>query len=152
MIGLTEIVKKDSIYLGYFNYNSSRSAENNNLGMATSHDGINWAMYTGNPILVPNLPWEGGSIYNATIIFDNNLYKMVYSNLVHEDAFGMATSSDGYHFTKQSAPFFRSINSVKNYVMIAYPYYRKLNNEYRIYYTGQTVSGELSINLLRIPN
>ena len=53
---------------------------------------------------------------------------------------------------KQSAPFFNNTNTVKNYVRIACSNYRKLNNEYRIYYTGKAESGELSINLLRILN
>jgi predicted GH43/DUF377 family glycosyl hydrolase len=77
---------------------------------------------------------------------------MVYANAIEQNAFGMATSSDGFHFTKQSTPFFINSNTINNYVQVAYPYYRKLNNEYRIYYTGATASGELSINFLSIPN
>jgi predicted GH43/DUF377 family glycosyl hydrolase len=151
-IGLTDIIKKDSLYLAYFNYSNIHSANNNKIGLATSADGINWVMYAGNPILIPTLDWETGSIHNATVIFDNNRYKMVYSNLVQQNAFGLATSADGIHFTKQTNPFYRNSSTINNYVRIAYPYYRKLNNEYRIYYTGQSASGELSINLLRIPN
>jgi predicted GH43/DUF377 family glycosyl hydrolase len=77
---------------------------------------------------------------------------MVYSNRAQQNAFSMATSNDGYNFVKQSAPLFINTNTKNNYVRIAYPYYRKLNNEYRIYYTGQSASGELSVNLLRIQN
>ena len=152
MIGLTEIVQRDSIYLAYFNYNSTRSASNNKIGRATSYDGINWIMYAGNPIMTATLPWEGGSIHHPSVIIDNNEYKMVYGNALLETSFGMATSIDGYNFTKQPLPFFNNTNSIKNYVIVAYPYFRKFNNEYRIYYTGQEASGELSINLLRIPN
>jgi predicted GH43/DUF377 family glycosyl hydrolase len=150
-IGLADIVQKDSMFIAYFNYNKSRSGSNNIIGRATSFDGINWAMYSGNPILTATLPWEGGSIHHPSVIFDNNEYKMVYGNALQQTSFGMATSIDGYNFTKQSTPFFNNTNSVKNYVIVAYPYFRKLNNEYRIYYTGQTTSGELTINLLRIP-
>jgi predicted GH43/DUF377 family glycosyl hydrolase len=77
---------------------------------------------------------------------------MVYSNAGVETKFGMAVSNDGINFVKQSSPFFTNINTIKNYVQIAYPYIRKLNNEYRIYYTGAANFGELSVNLLRIPN
>ena len=151
-IGLTEIIKKDSTYLAYFDYKNSRSANNDKIGIATSYDGINWTMHSGNPILTATLAWEGGSIYYPTIVVENNQYKMVYSNAVQQNAFGMAISSDGYNFVKQSTPFFQAKNTIKNYVIIAYPEFKKLNNEYRIYYTGQAASGELSINLLRIPN
>jgi predicted GH43/DUF377 family glycosyl hydrolase len=152
MIGLTDIIIKDSVYLAYFNYNTSRSASNNKIGMATSFDGINWNMYSGNPILTPTLAWEGGSIHNSTLVIEKGQFKMVYSNLIQQNAFGMATSNDGYNFVKQNEPFFTISNTIKNYAQISYPYFRKLNNENRIYYTGVSSSGELSINLLRIPN
>ena len=152
IIGLTDIIKKDSVYLGYFNYSNTRSSENNKIGVIISYNGINWTFYSGNPILTPSLAWEGGSIHNSTIVVDNNEFKMVYSNLIQQTAFGMAVSSDGYNFVKQSVPFYFNTNTVNNYVRIAYPFYRKLNNEYRIYYTGEKASGELTINLLKIPN
>jgi predicted GH43/DUF377 family glycosyl hydrolase len=150
-VGLTDIVKKDNLYLAYFNYNNNRSSFNNKIGVATSYDGINWNMYGGNPVLTATLLWEGGSIYYPTVVVENNQYKMVYSNAGGENTFGMAVSNDGFNFVKQSAPFFNNTNTAKKYLQCAYPYYRKLNNEYRIYYTGQAASGELSINLLRIP-
>jgi|CZKP01.1.fsa_nt_gi predicted GH43/DUF377 family glycosyl hydrolase len=152
VVGLTDIVEKDSTFLAYFFYNTDRSSANNKIGLATSFNGINWTMYSGNPILSATLPWEGGSIYYPTVVVENNQYKMVYSNAGAENTFGMAVSTDGVSFIKQSAPFFYNTGTVKNYTQIAYPYYRKLNNEYRIYYTGQAASGELSINLLRNPN
>ena len=150
-VGLTDIVIKDSAYFAYFFYGNSRNSTDNKIGMATSFDGINWTMYSGNPVLTATLPWEEGSVYYPTLVVENNQYRMVYSSLVQQKAFGLAVSGDGYNFVKQSAPFFNSTSTVKNYVRIAYPCYRKLNNEYRIFYTGQAASGEMSINLLRIP-
>jgi predicted GH43/DUF377 family glycosyl hydrolase len=152
MIALTDIVIKDSVYYAYFGYNNSRSGSNNKIGVATSYNGINWTMYGGNPILTPAFVWEGGSIHCPTLIIENNKFNMVYSNAVQQNAWGMAVSTDGFNFIKQSAPFFNNTGTVNNYNQISYPYFRKLNNEYRIYYTGQAASGELSINLARIPN
>jgi predicted GH43/DUF377 family glycosyl hydrolase len=125
---------------------------NNKIGLAASLDGINWTMYVGNPILAPTLAWEGGSIGYPTIVFENNQYKMVYSDLYQQEAFGMAISGDGINFTKQSTPIFTNINAATNNARIAYPFYRKLNNEYLIYYTGKSTTGELTINLLRFLN
>jgi predicted GH43/DUF377 family glycosyl hydrolase len=149
-IGLEDIIIKDSLYMGYFQYIIS-SGDSHKIGVATSYDGINWSMYSGNPILTATLPWEGGRIFFPTLVVENNQYKMVYGNAIGQNAMGMATSSDGFHFTKQSAPFYINTNTINKYVQITYPFYRKLNNEYRIYYTGVASSGELSINLLRIP-
>jgi hypothetical protein len=42
VVGLTDIVKKDSTYLAYFFYNTDRSSINNKIGLATSYNGINW--------------------------------------------------------------------------------------------------------------
>ena len=152
MLLLTDIVKKDSNYFAYFSYNNSISTNNNKIGLATSLDGINWTMYVGNPILAPTLTWEGGSIGYPTIVFENNRYKMVYSDLYQQEAFGMAISGDGINFTKQSTPIFSNTNAATNNARIAYPFYRKLNNEYLIYYTGVSTTGELTINLLRFLN
>jgi hypothetical protein len=68
-VGLTDIVKKDSTYLAYFFYGNSRTSTNNKIGMAASYDGINWTMYSGNPVLIATLSWEGGgcllSVYSC---------------------------------------------------------------------------------------
>jgi predicted GH43/DUF377 family glycosyl hydrolase len=150
-IALSDIVQKDSMFIAYFNYNTSRSGSNNIIGRATSFDGINWTMYTGNPIVSATLPWEGGSIHHATVILENGEYKMVYGNALQQNSIGIASSIDGFNFTKQAVPIFTASKTINNYVQVSYPYFRKLNNEYRIYYTGQTAAGIQSINLLRIP-
>ena len=97
-------------------------------------------MYSGNPILVSTFDWEEGSIHNPSVIIDNNQYKMVYGNAIGQNAFGMATSSDGFNFVKKAEPIFRITNSVNNIEQISYPFYRKFNNISCIYYTGSTSS------------
>jgi predicted GH43/DUF377 family glycosyl hydrolase len=152
VVGVTDIIKKDSLYLAYLNYNNSRSANNSKLGIATSYDGISWTMYSGNPILTATLDWEAGTVSWPTVMNDNNQYRMVYSAGTQQVAFGYATSNDGFNFIKQTTQFFSTSNTVKKYIQVLYPFYRKINNEHRIYYAGQSNAGELSINLLRILN
>jgi predicted GH43/DUF377 family glycosyl hydrolase len=138
-IGLTDIVKNGQMYFGYFDYHTLSSSESK-IGLATSTDGLNWVMYSGNPILVSSLSWEGVGINNPSVILENSQYKMVYGNAVGQNAFGMATSSDGFNFVKKTDPIFRYTNATNKLVQISYPYIRKFNNVSCIYYTGSTSS------------
>jgi predicted GH43/DUF377 family glycosyl hydrolase len=138
-IGLTDIVQNGNMYLAYFDYTTLNST-GGKIGLATSTDGLNWVMYSGNPILVSTLAWEGGSIHNPSVIFDNNQYKMVYGNAIGQNAFGMATSSDGFNFVKKEEPILRNRNTTNNLAQISYPFFRKFNNVSCIYYTGSTHS------------
>jgi predicted GH43/DUF377 family glycosyl hydrolase len=148
-VGLTDIVKKDSTYYGYFGYNNSRTAQNCKIGVATSLNGINWTMYSGNPVISPSLAWEGGSIHCPSVIIENNKFKLVYGNTKAQDAFGMATSNDGFNFVKQSAPIFGVSNTVNNLVQTSYPYYRRFNDVSYLYYTGVDHMGNLYICMTR---
>ena len=51
---------------------------------------------------------------------------------------GMAYSTDGINWTKDPGNPFFDINEVHNNwcARITYPFFRKINGEYRIYYTG----------------
>lgn len=149
IIGVTDVIKKDSMYLAYFGYNNSRAATNNKIGVATSYNGINWTMYSGNPILIPTFTWEGGSIHHPSVIFENNYYKMVYGNAVEQNAVGLATSADGFNFVKQTSPVFGVTNTVNNLIQTSYPYYRKFNNVSYIYYSGVNYNKDVSIYLAR---
>jgi hypothetical protein len=148
-LALTEVIKKDSMYIGYLSYNNIRPGSNEKIGMATSFNGINWVMYSGNPILTATLPWEGGSIHCPGVIIENNLYKMVYGNTFQQNAFGMATSTDGINFVKRSEPIFRTNNTTNNLIQTSYPHYRRFNNISYIYYTGVNNAGEETICVVR---
>jgi predicted GH43/DUF377 family glycosyl hydrolase len=148
-LALTEVIKKDSMYIGYLSYNNVRPGPNEKIGMATSYNGINWVMYSGNPILTATLPWEGGSIHCPGVIIENNIYKMVYGNTFQQNAFGMATSTDGINFVKQAEPIFKAGSTINNLIQTSYPHYRRFNNVSYIYYTGVNNSGEESICVVR---
>jgi predicted GH43/DUF377 family glycosyl hydrolase len=108
------------------------------IGMATSVDGITWVRSPSNPILVHTVSWEGNGVYFPSVIYENNTFKMVYMNR-SANAFGMATSSDGINWTKDSNnPFFTEDNTANGWADedIAYPFFMKTENEYRIYYSG----------------
>ena len=146
---------QDVIKIGntYYMYYVGKKYSTYAIGLATSTDGINWTKYSGNPILSADQPWEGSGVYVPTIIYDNNQYIMVFANVNDANtAFGIATSTDGIHWTKDgSNPFFTYKNTYNQWVnYIQYPCIRKYNNEWRVYYSGyNSVSNQRTIALLR---
>ena len=135
-IGPEEIIKVNN---DYFLYYSVRQYPYYEIRLATSQDGINFTKSNSNPVLVPDKIWEGTGIYSPSIIYENSQYKMVYANVnTSGTGLGMAYSNDGVHWTKDSDNPFFSIEDVHNNWCnrITYPYWRKFNNQYRIYYTG----------------
>lgn len=148
-IATTSIIKKDGIYYLYY---TGRNLPNYKIGVATSTDGINFTKYSGNPILSNQENWELNGVLNASVIEQNTQLKMVYGNS-NGSGFGLATSSDGLNWTKaNNNPFFTNQNTANNWavIKIAYPYWLKLPNESRIYYSGiSAYSDELKIGMVR---
>lgn len=122
----------------YFLYFTGGLDNNCRIGVATSVDGYNWGMYSGNPILNSEKTWEGYGVAFPSVIFDENHLKMVYQGILQSNtSFGFAYSSDGFHWTKsQNNPFFRTENCNNSFNKISFPFFIKINNESRVYYTG----------------
>jgi len=65
--------------------------------------------YSGNPILTPlaDSPWENLVTCNPGVFYDNGTFYMLYraagDDEDHVIRFGLATSTDGFHFTRMSA-------------------------------------------------
>jgi predicted GH43/DUF377 family glycosyl hydrolase len=120
--------------------------------MAVSNDGVNWQRNINNPVLSATQGWEGSGIYYPSVVYENNIFKMVYMN-TDATAFGMAESPDGFNWTKSSSnPFFTKEDTHNNWAHrdIAYPYIFKVDNEYRIYYSGGHINSyNYSIGFVR---
>ncbi|OGU48515.1 MAG: hypothetical protein A2000_16135 [Ignavibacteria bacterium GWB2_36_8] len=123
----------------FYMYYSILNGYYRSIGLATSLDGINWTRSQSNPILNSSQGWEDyNGIYFPSVIFENNIFKMIYMN-GSANAFGMATSSNGINWNKSNSnPFFTKQDTHNNWAYrdIAYPNFIKHNNEYRVYYNG----------------
>ena len=99
------VVLVDGTY--YMYYTGKKSGGTYAIGVATSSDGINFTKYSGNPILEKNVSedWEGNWVWNPKVIYHNGTFYMYYTgrhiNEINEEI-GLATSSDGYNFTRYS--------------------------------------------------
>ncbi len=149
-IGVNDVKIISGTY--YMFYSGMNGINDKKIGLAISDDGINWKKYKNNPIMIPTEKWEGSGIYCPSIILENNKFKMVYQNSYNNfiSGFGMAYSTDGINWTKDTNnPIFTENNTKNNYSMILYPNFQKTENEYRIYYTGKNSStGKSSVNIV----
>ncbi len=153
-INSNSLIKKDSVY--YLYYHGWEAPLEYREGLATSTDGINWTKYENNPVISPTQSWEGTGTYYGSVIYDNNIFKMVYMNYLTEDmGFGLATSTDGKNWTKDPFnPHFTGQNTANTWTdRPLSPYLVKIDNVYRVYYNSTvTTYLDQAIGFLTINN
>jgi predicted GH43/DUF377 family glycosyl hydrolase len=86
-------------YTGFDNVGITR------IGLATSIDGVTWQKYSGNPILAPDSAgWDSRLIGWSDVLKKDSTYYIWYNGDSlggsHWSGIGLATSSDGVHWTK----------------------------------------------------
>lgn len=138
----SSVLKVNGTFFMYYWTSPANNFNASVINVATSTDGIHWTKYSGNPVLSPNYSWEGVGLGYPSVIYDNGQFLMVYVNRSGsvsgtQDSYGLAYSTDGIHWVrKYQTPFFTIDQTVNKWAQIAYPCLIKVNNEYRIYYTG----------------
>ena len=76
------------------------------IGYATSPDGIHWTRYSENPVLTPGSlgSWDDRRVWRPSVISTGSGYVMYYRGAAVAEGSqakaGVATSSDGIHWTK----------------------------------------------------
>lgn len=137
-IGTSAVIKRNGLYyLYYTGRENNGSSYSYKLGLATSSDGINFTKCTTNPIMLPTNSWEANGVACSSILAEGGILKMAYHNATGT-AFGKAYSTDGINWEKSSVPFFKKENTVNNWGAseISHPCLIKVNNQYRVYYSG----------------
>jgi hypothetical protein len=142
----TDVILKDSVYYGYYCCSAlNNTTDGTIIGVGKSFDGLTWQIQT---VFSATLPWESGAIGFPTVVYENGTFKMIYQNTIGT-YFGMATSTDGVHFTKSSNPIFAQSNTPNGQYSIWYPNFKKFNNVYYLFYTGDNSSSGQSIRVAR---
>jgi hypothetical protein len=118
------------------------------LNLAYSTDGENFTKSSNNPIMVPDVAWEGEKIDHPDVVWNPNksIYEMFYVGQANPISLGYANSSDGKMWAKyESNPVLQKGNrgewddswiyragvlSYANSTLIL------LNNAYRLYYSA----------------
>jgi predicted GH43/DUF377 family glycosyl hydrolase len=129
------IIKKDNKYYLYYSY-TNVSTGKQGVAVSQSLDGINWTIYSSD-VLLPEDSWEYPAIHFPTIQLVNNKYIMIYGS-TSNSGFGIATSSDGLTWVKESNnPIFEPASTTNYWTTeLRYPCLIQVGNDYRLYYTG----------------
>ena len=154
-ISAGDIIKIKGVYFLYYTFRPNPMTMppyqiSGGISLATSTDGKTWKRFDSNPILTNTETWEGSRVYYPSVIVENDRYDMIYMD-ANSSGFGVATSKDGYTWTKTSTkPFFTLADTkgTKTY-QVAYPVCRKINNKYFLYYSGAS-SSDLVTNTIRV--
>jgi predicted GH43/DUF377 family glycosyl hydrolase len=95
------VLKKDDDYHMWY---TGQTKNSSSIGYATSTDGITWQRESTEPVLAPELSWEGAAIMCPSVLYDENekLFRMWYSagEYYEPKAIGYATSQDGMAWKK----------------------------------------------------
>ncbi len=72
------------------------------IGLAESADGLAFRRVGTEPILFPERPWEGASVMNPCVLFENGVYRMWYSagETYEPNVLAYAESADGVQWRK----------------------------------------------------
>lgn len=63
----------------YMVYTARPQLSEQQIGLATSPDGINWQKYAGNPVLVGQPGWEGPNVTVGSMLFKDGIFHLWYS-------------------------------------------------------------------------
>ena len=143
-IGVGSVIVYNNMYYLYYDSSPIDNYNNKRINLATSPDGINWTKYSGNPILSPNLSWEGVGISFPAVIYDNSHFIMIYSS-TDRTKFGIAYSQDGKTWTKNSNYTFSNQMTNGKWSQINYPFLIKVNNVYKLFYTATSSDNSMEI-------
>ena len=72
------------------------------IGLAESDDGLNFRRIGAEPVLFPERPWEGASVMNPCVLYENGVYRMWYSagETYEPNVLAYAESPDGLRWRK----------------------------------------------------
>ena len=99
-INRTCVIKVNGVYKMYY---TGQTEGFSYIGLAESLDGIHFKRLQDEPIIVPEFPYEGFSVMNPCVLYEDGVYKMWYSSgETYEPNFiCYAESTDGIHFKKR---------------------------------------------------
>ncbi len=128
----------------------------NQIGYASSSDGINWTPHRNNPVFAPgvNGAWDDDDIGDPTIVKEGSIYKMWYwgdNDITGADQIGLATSLDGgIHWQRSASNPVLSPNPAilwESGEGVGSPAVIKTASGYMMAYHGSDLSGTLRIGL-----
>ncbi len=93
------VIKIDGKYKMWY---TGQARERSYIGLAESDDGINFKKVSELPIMIPEYPYEGESVMNPCVLYEDGIYKMWYAagETYEPNVLAYAESSDGINWKK----------------------------------------------------
>ncbi len=137
-------------------YRGHYQASLNAFGVATSTDGITWTQYASNPVLSPAATgsWDEFGLASPAVIYDPDdpsapwkLYYHAKSLLDGSRSIGLATSTDGYAFTRYGTSPVVMHGTAGSYddVSAHAPAVTLVDGLYHMYYSAKSAANVYSI-------
>ena len=124
------------------------------IGLASSPDGKTWEKYSGNPILTPASAgsWDSRLIGWSDVLKKDSTYYMWYNGDSlggsHWSGIGLATSSDGVHWTKYAGnPVFLADTAGWDGYEVATPTVLFKDSLFYMFYQGLATPGAYSFGM-----
>ncbi len=142
----------------YYMYYTGQQDGMSRIGIATSCNGEHFERLSDECILAPEFPWEGQSVMNPFVIYDEeeNIYKMWYAagETYEPDVICYATSSDGIHFTKhEKNPIFTHGEAYYDSAKVSIGHIEKTDNgNYLLFYIGYETVDDATICVAKSDN
>jgi hypothetical protein len=128
-------------------------ANNMQIGLATSTDGVTWARYSSDPVIsnAGSQSWDSFREIPVTLLYDNGTYKLWFngnnSNLSSDPGygtgFGYATSTDGVHWTQDPDNPIRFKLNNPNGNGFDLREVVKFNGQYDAYFVNHSPTGDI---------
>lgn len=138
-------------YLMYFGmYAANRSVA---IGVATSADLVTFTKWPGNPVLLPGPPgsWDDYSVSNPAVATGGS-WAIFYGGrrAATKDQIGLASSSDGFHWTRTTGPFLGADTAGRwDSGVVGAPAIVKAGTN-RLYYDGSNTTGGSGIGMVNL--
>ncbi|MEK7134464.1 MAG: hypothetical protein AAB819_01935 [Patescibacteria group bacterium] len=139
-LGTAEVLKENDTYVMWYRGNSGKLQQ---VGRATSKDGIRWMRDFINPVLnVSGNEWDSTAVVDSFILFDQGVYKAWYRGSVDYDqapsSIGFAVSADGKRWIKYKGnPVIRpGLQGAWDDKLVGDQTILKERNEYKMWYAG----------------
>ena len=102
---------------GYLMWYTGQAHGNSYIGVAKSKNGMDFCRLTEQPVLSPEADFEGESVMNPCVLFENGLYRMWYSagETYEPNVLCYAESRDGIKWEKSPLNPILSKNPMKEY-------------------------------------
>ena len=133
-------------------YSGMPFANNMQIGLATSSDGITWTKSSSSPVIsnAQSPSWASFREIPATLMYEGGTYELWFNgnnrnlatDLGYGTGFGLATSTDGINWTFSSDPIRWELNT-PNGTGISLEEVVKLDNRYFAYYANTTPAGTI---------